>query len=68
MTEIPFEQAHKLILAGVKVDASESRNEHGHSVFRYFVNCTHNEMVPNDSPTHAWKCAACGYVYGGEGR
>lgn len=26
--------------------------------------CDHNEMVPNDSATHAWKCAKCGYVYG----
>lgn len=26
--------------------------------------CAHNTMVPNDSETHAWKCADCGYVYG----
>ncbi len=26
--------------------------------------CDHNEMVENDGPEHAWKCAKCGYVYG----
>ena len=26
--------------------------------------CSHNTMVANDAPGHAWKCAACGYVYG----
>lgn len=25
--------------------------------------CEHNAMVPTRSPTHAWKCADCGYVY-----
>jgi hypothetical protein len=31
---------------------------------RYAIEfCDHNEMVPNESPTHAWKCATCGYVY-----
>ena len=28
--------------------------------------CTHNQMVPNNAPCLAWKCAACGYVYGSE--
>ena len=28
--------------------------------------CKHNEMVPNDDPRFAWKCADCGYVYGRE--
>jgi hypothetical protein len=28
--------------------------------------CDHNEMVPNDSPTHIWKCAKCGHVYNGK--
>lgn len=28
--------------------------------------CSHNEMVPNDDPGHVWKCARCGYVYGGK--
>jgi hypothetical protein len=28
------------------------------------LDCDHNEMIANDSPTHAWKCAKCGYVYG----
>lgn len=26
--------------------------------------CQHNTMIANDSPTHTWKCADCGYVYG----
>ena len=26
--------------------------------------CQHNEMVPNADPNYAWKCAACGYIYG----
>lgn len=26
--------------------------------------CTHNEMIPNNEPGFAWKCAKCGYVYG----
>jgi len=28
------------------------------------ANCTHNTMVENNDPNHAWKCAECGYVYG----
>ena len=26
--------------------------------------CDHNEMIANDDPAFAWKCAKCGYVYG----
>lgn len=26
--------------------------------------CDHNEMIANDEPGYAWKCAKCGYVYG----
>lgn len=28
------------------------------------MKCDHNEMIGNNSQTHAWKCAKCGYVYG----
>ena len=28
--------------------------------------CDHNEMVANDEPGYAWKCAKCGHVYGKE--
>lgn len=27
--------------------------------------CTHNSMVPTGETDRAWKCAVCGYVYGG---
>ena len=37
MKEITLAKAHRLILAGFKVETSESRDQHGHSVFRYFV-------------------------------
>jgi hypothetical protein len=30
---------------------------------RHDAVCDHNEMVETDSPTHAWKCAKCGYIY-----
>jgi hypothetical protein len=26
--------------------------------------CNHNEMVANDEPGYAWKCARCCHVYG----
>ena len=26
--------------------------------------CDHNDMIENDEPGSAWKCAKCGYVYG----
>ncbi len=26
--------------------------------------CDHNEMVANDEPGYAWKCAKCGHIYG----
>jgi hypothetical protein len=29
--------------------------------------CDHNEMIANDDPGVAWKCAKCGYVYGKQG-
>lgn len=28
--------------------------------------CSHNAMVANDDPQHAWQCADCGHVYGKE--
>jgi hypothetical protein len=28
--------------------------------------CDHNEMIANNEPGYAWKCAKCGHVYGKE--
>jgi len=30
----------------------------------HWLCCPHNEMIANDEPGRAWKCAQCGYVYG----
>ena len=39
----------------------------GHCLMnRIQQSCDHNEMVANNSQTHAWRCAKCGYVYGGQ--
>jgi hypothetical protein len=32
------------------------------------TSCDHNEMVTNNEPGFAWKCAKCGHVYGKEDR
>lgn len=28
------------------------------------MTCSHNAMVRTGEPSHAWRCADCGYVYG----
>lgn len=35
--EITFQQAHPRILAGLPVIIEETQNEHGHTMFRYFL-------------------------------
>jgi len=30
------------------------------------TSCDHNEMIANNEPGFAWKCAKCGHVYGKE--
>ncbi len=28
------------------------------------TSCDHNEMIANNEPGYAWKCAKCGHIYG----
>jgi hypothetical protein len=35
--QITLEQAHARVLAGLPILTEETRNEHGYSVFRYFL-------------------------------
>jgi hypothetical protein len=50
--EITFKQAYVRVMTGMPVISEETRNEHGHPVFRYFI------PTPTDM-----RCERCGEWY-----